>query len=109
MSTAVVGKTWEHVSYNCFCVRKILGIVGSQIETLKIFSLAWILTSFRRCRSQSQNLDKLIFVSKNWPNDPRISCKSLFSLVDFIDNDLNLEKRLVEFEGAFERDEVVEL
>jgi hypothetical protein len=29
-------------------------------------------------------------------------------LVDFIEIDLNLEKELEEFEGAFERDEVVE-
>jgi hypothetical protein len=29
--------------------------------------------------------------------------------VDFIESDLNLEKELEEFEGAFERDEVVEL
>jgi len=54
-----------------------------------------------------KNKDKLIFVSKNWPNDPRIIC-FFFSLVDFIEIDLNLEKELEEFEGAFERDEVVE-
>jgi hypothetical protein len=54
-------------------------------------------------------MDKLIFVSKNWPNDPRIGCKSLSSLVDFIESDFNLEKEFEEFEGAFERDEVVEL
>jgi hypothetical protein len=28
-------------------------------------------------------------------------------LVDFIENDLNLEEKLEEFEGAFERDKVV--
>jgi hypothetical protein len=54
-------------------------------------------------------LDKLIYVNKNWLNDPRISCKSFFSSVDFIESDLNLEKEFEEFEGAFERDEVVEL
>ncbi len=43
---------------------------------------------------QSKNLDKLIFVSKNWPNDPRIGCKSPFSLANFIENDLNLEDEL---------------
>jgi hypothetical protein len=30
-------------------------------------------------------------------------------LLDFIESDLNLEEHLKEFEGAFERDEVVEL
>jgi hypothetical protein len=37
-----------------------------------------------------------------------IGCNSLCSLVDFIESDLNLEKGL-EFERAFESDEVVEL
>jgi hypothetical protein len=53
--------------------------------------------------------DNLIFVSKNWPNDPRIGCKPPSSLVDFIESDLSFEEEFEEFEGAFERDEVVEL
>jgi hypothetical protein len=52
----------------------------------------------------------LTFVIKNWPNDPRIGYKSPFSLVDFIENDVNLEKILLNvFEGTFERDEIMEL
>jgi hypothetical protein len=43
---------------------------------------------------QSKNLDKLIFVSKNWPNDPKIGCKSPSSFANFIENDLNLEDEL---------------
>jgi hypothetical protein len=46
---------------------------------------------------------------KNWHNDSRISWKSLSSLVDFIETHVNLEKKLEEFEGAFEKDEVMEL
>jgi hypothetical protein len=38
-----------------------------------------------------------------------LGCKSLSSLVGFIESDLNLEEELEEFEGTFERDEVVEL
>jgi len=48
-------------------------------------------------------------VNKNWPNDPRIGCKYPSSLANFIESDLNLEEEFDEFEGAFERDEVVEL
>jgi len=48
-------------------------------------------------------------VNKNWPNDPRMGYKSPSSLVDFIESDFNLEKEFEEFEGAFERVEVVEL
>jgi hypothetical protein len=44
-------------------------------------------------------------MNKNWPNDPRIGCKSPSNLVDFIESDLNLKE---EFERAFERDEIVE-
>jgi hypothetical protein len=51
----------------------------------------------------------LIYVSKNWPNDPKISCKSLFSLAHFIESDLDLEKEFEEFKRTFERDKVVEL
>ncbi len=46
---------------------------------------------------------------KNWPNDLRIGCKFPSSLVDFIENDLNLEEELEEFEGAFERDKLMKL
>jgi hypothetical protein len=91
-----------------FCAKQILRIVGFQIETKIIFFLIGILTGLRRCL-QSENLDKLIFVNKIWPNDPRIGCKSPFSLIDFIETNANLENKLEEFEIAFERDEVMEL
>jgi hypothetical protein len=48
-----------------FLVYEILGIVGSQIETEIIFSLARILANLKRCKLQSENLEILIFVSKN--------------------------------------------
>jgi len=56
-----------------------------------------------------RNFESIDFWSKNWPNDPRIGCKSPSSLKDFIESDLNLEKEFEEFEGAFERDKIVEL
>jgi hypothetical protein len=68
-----------------FCARQILGMVGFQIEIEKIFSLVGTLISLRRCHLQSENLNKLIFVNKNWPNDPRIVCKSHSSLAYFIE------------------------
>ncbi len=45
-------------------VKQILGIIESQIDIERIFSLARILTSFKRCHLKSKNLDKLIFVKK---------------------------------------------
>jgi hypothetical protein len=47
-----------------FLAHWILVIVGSQIITEKIFYLVGILTNLKRCYLQSNNLDKLIFVSK---------------------------------------------
>jgi hypothetical protein len=55
-----------------FLAKQILGIVGSQIEIEWIFSLVENFTNRRRCCLQIENLEKLIFVNKNWLNDPRI-------------------------------------
>jgi len=70
------------------CAKQILGRVVCQIKSEILFSLVGIITSLRRCRLQSKNLENLIFVNKNWPNDPRIGCKSPSSWVKFIENDL---------------------
>ncbi len=58
---------------------------------------------------QIENLEKLIFVNKNWPNDLKIGCKFPSSLVEFLEKDVDLKEQLEEFEGEFERDEVVEM
>ncbi len=85
-----------------------MGVIGSQIETKRIFSLLGILTNLRRCHLQTENLEKLIFVNKYWPNDLRIGCKSPSNLVEFLERDVDLEKELDELEGEFEKEEVVE-
>jgi hypothetical protein len=62
-----MGKTRVPIS-NCgisFLARQILAIVGFQIEIKISFSLAGIFTNLKRCHLQSNNLDKIIFVSKN--------------------------------------------
>ncbi len=89
-----------------FLAQQILRIVGSQIETSKILSLSDIFTNLRRCHLQSENLEKLIFVSKNWPIDARVGCKSLSDLIEFIEMDEQLEEELQEFEGQFEWEEI---
>ncbi len=80
-----------------FCARKLLRIVGFQIEIKKIFPLIGILTSLQRCCLQSNFLDKLIFVSKRWPNDSKIGYKPPSSLVDFIESNFRLEDEVKEF------------
>ncbi len=63
----------------------------------------------KRCPLQVIFLEKLIFVNKNGPNDFRIGCKSPSNLVEFLEKDVDLEEELEEFEGEFQRDEVVEV
>jgi hypothetical protein len=52
---------------------------------------------------------KLIFTSKNWPNDPRVGCKYPSNLIAFIKVDQDLEEELEQFEGDFEKDQFFEL
>ncbi|KAG0573230.1 hypothetical protein KC19_VG160100 [Ceratodon purpureus] len=58
-----------------FFARQILAIPGSQIETERIFSIASVLTGLRRCRLGLDNLDSLIMIFKNWPDDARHECE----------------------------------
>jgi hypothetical protein len=48
----------------------------------------------------------LIFVHKNWLNDPIVGCKSPSNLEEFFEKNIDLKE---EFEGEFEKDEVVEV
>jgi len=52
---------------------------------------------------------KLIFMSKNWPNDCKVGCKSPFNLLKFIGIDANLEEELEQFERAFQKYKNVDL
>ncbi len=71
--------------------------------------LVGILINLRRCRLQTKNLEKLIFVNKNWPNDPRIRCKFSSNLLEFLEKHIDFKKELEEFEREFEENEVVEV
>jgi hypothetical protein len=53
-----------------------------------------ILTNLRRCCLQSENLENLIFVNKNWANDPRNGCKLPSNLVELIETNLGFEEEL---------------
>jgi len=92
-----------------FILQILLGIVGSQIKMKRIFFLAKIFINLKRYHLQSNNLDKLILVNKNWPNDLRVGYKSPSSLIEFIEMDANLEEELEEFEKVSENDEIVKI
>jgi hypothetical protein len=48
-------------------------------------------------------------MNKNWSNDLKVTCKSPFSFIEFLEKNIDLEEELEEFEGDFEKDEVVEV
>jgi len=82
-----------------FLAWQILGIIESQIQIERIFSLAWMFMYLRKCCLQSKNLERLIFMSKNWLNDPIIDFKPPSNLVELIENNLDFEE-LENFEGS---------
>jgi hypothetical protein len=72
-------------------------IVRIQIEIEKIISLTNTLTT--------TNLEKLIFVSKSSPNDPRVDYESLFNLVNLNEKNLKLKQS----KSSFEWDKIVNI
>jgi len=52
---------------------------------------------------------EFFFVIKNWPIDSKIDCKPHSNLVKMIDKNLDFEEEFEEFEGFFERDELVNI
>ncbi len=40
-----------------------------------------ILANLKKCHLQTEIKKKLIFVNKNWFDDPRVGCKSPFNLI----------------------------
>ncbi len=56
------------------------------------------------------NLKKQIFVNKNWPKDYKVDYKTPLNLVKLIEMDMELEKKLKNFERSFEeKDEIVNM
>ncbi len=74
-----------------FLTKQILGILRSQIEIEQGFSLVGVLTTLKCCRLQVDNLDCIITVVKNWPDDPRLNCSRHKDLMDFtkVDSSIN--------------------
>jgi hypothetical protein len=80
--------------------------LANQIETERIFSIVGIFITLGKCRLQTDNLDKLIFVHKNWPSNPHVDylkpsdltiiCVAKFDLTNELD---------VEFVDVMEREE----
>jgi hypothetical protein len=88
---------FPHVSF-LFC--QVLGIVGSYIETKRIFNIACVIMNLRQFRLGIDNLDRLILV-KNWLNDMHLGCvgakeKTLEHFLTFFDILIKEHKKLIE-------------
>jgi hypothetical protein len=80
-----------------FLAKQILGILGSQIEIERVFSLASVLTTLRHCHLQMENMDQIIMMVKNWPDDqchnwkPNVNLKEYFKEEDsFVEENYDL-------------------
>lgn len=70
----------------CFLAKQIVGILGNQIECESIFSILRVLTSLGKCRLGLTNLDALVMICKNWPNDTRLGAIICSNNVDELFN-----------------------
>jgi hypothetical protein len=52
-----------------FLTKQVFGIPRFQIEIEKMLSLANVLTTLKHYYLQVQNLDQIIIIINNWPND----------------------------------------
>jgi hypothetical protein len=67
-----------------FLAKQILGIPRSQIETKRVFSLVIVLIILQRCQLQVENLDRIIKIVKNCPNNLCINCMSNKTMKDYL-------------------------
>jgi hypothetical protein len=84
----------------------------SKVKTKKIFLLVGIFTKLRRFCLQLDNLDKLIFVNKNWLDDLKVGYNSLSNLRKLIESNDVLDEEYEEYEeyeGNFDKYEILDL
>ncbi len=87
----MVAETQNHFPIIGFLIHQILGIIESQIEMKRCFSLVGTLTILTRCNLELNNLNNLIFMRKYWPNYLKVGCKSPFRFLKPIAIDVKLE------------------
>lgn len=77
--------------------KQMLGILGFQVETKRMFSLASVLKTLRCCHLQVENLDKIIIVVKNWSNDPCLNRTTDSNFKDYVKSEVALVEENYEF------------
>jgi hypothetical protein len=75
-----------------FLAKLIHEIPGSQIKTKCVFNLVGVLTTLKHYHLQVENMDRIITVVKNWPNDPCHNCKPNANLKEYFKKEDYLAK-----------------
>ncbi len=86
---------WWHINEGqfpnvTFLIKQILSILGSQIGREGMFNFARVLTSLWHCCLQVENLDWIITIVKNWPNDPCLNCKKKMNMKEYMKVEVSL-------------------
>jgi hypothetical protein len=85
-----------------------MGIVGSQIETKRIFSTSRVITCLKCCQFGIKNMDKLILLMKNWLDDLSFKCtsgpKSFEKNLNYENNMISENEKLIVDFNLFEED-----
>jgi len=82
MFPTMMGETWSHVSHSW--VSFLLDLRDYSFINRDWNDIFLSFLEFEKMSFTIKNLDKLIFVNKNWPNDYRVSCKSPSNLLKLI-------------------------
>jgi hypothetical protein len=104
--------SWWHKEQNKFQTLAILGqhileIHANQIETKLVVGI-WI--ALQRCRLQTENMDKFVFVHKNWQFDLWIGCLKPIDVASTCEAKSNLVVELeVEFENQISNEDFLDL
>jgi hypothetical protein len=86
-------KTFEGQFLNVgFFAKHVIGISGFQIENERVFNLIGVLTTLKCCYLQVKNLDYIITIFNNWPNDPCHNCTPNANLKDYLKVEIILVK-----------------
>jgi hypothetical protein len=84
----------------------VLDIVEYQVEIERIFIIASVITSLCQSKLGNENLQHLVMITKNWPNDLPLSClggeESISMFMSHEENLLEENEILIEKEGLFE-------
>ncbi len=80
-----------------FWPNKSLGFLVFKLKQKRVFNLVGVLITLKCCRLQVENLDRIIILVKNWPDDSRMNCKANASFKDYIKFEVALVEENYEF------------